>query len=141
MKRLFLAIAFAFSCSLPALAGMPQRSMMIVPPVTVQLDAQNGSGETGTATLEQHGSDVVVTVKMNDSASPTQPIHIHPGTCAQLNPKPRFPLTNLKDGSSTTTLPNVNLRELQNGNFAINVHKSADDVATYVACGDIPKAF
>jgi hypothetical protein len=35
---------------------------------------------------------------------------------------------------------NVELSSLQTGGFAINVHKSAADLATYTSCGDIPKS-
>jgi Cu/Zn superoxide dismutase len=108
--------------------------------ITVPLKALNNSGETGTATLTQKGDDILVAVKMNNPTSANQPIHIHPGTCANLNPKPQYPLKNVADGSSTTTLTGMKLSSLQTGNFAINVHKSTDEVGTYVACGDIPKA-
>jgi hypothetical protein len=68
----------------------------------------------------------------------SQPMHIHEGTCAKLDPKPKYGLSNLENGKSTTTIP-VKLADLQGGNMAINVHKSAEDIKTYVACGDIKK--
>ena len=139
MKRLLTLAAVASLCALPAIA-LAQSSMMSSNEVTVNLKAQNDSGETGTATLVQKGDDVVVTVKMKNAVAPTQPIHIHPGTCANLNPKPQYPLKNVSDGSSVTTLTGMKLSSLETGNFAINVHKSPDAISTYVACGDIPKA-
>ena len=42
----------------------------------------------------------------------------------------------MKDGTSTSTV-DVKLDDLRNGAFAINVHKSAAEIQTYVACGDI----
>jgi hypothetical protein len=108
--------------------------------VTVQLSAQNGSGETGTATLRQSGSDVVVTTKMSGGGTAAQPIHVHSGTCATLDPAPKYPLTTLQDGTSTTTLKDMKLSQLETGSYAINVHKSTSDLKTYVACGNIPKA-
>jgi hypothetical protein len=107
---------------------------------TLKLAAQNGSGETGTATLTQVGDDVKVVVSMTGgNAAGPQPIHIHDGTCAKLDPKPKYPLTTVQDGKSTTTVKGVKLADLMNGDYAINVHKSTTEIATYVACGDIPK--
>jgi hypothetical protein len=109
--------------------------------VVVQINAQNGSGEHGIATLIQGPSGLIVKVKlMGAPAGVGQPIHIHPGTCAALNPAPKYPLTLMMDGASETTLPTVKLADLQTGGFAINVHQSTTAIANYVACGDIPKA-
>jgi hypothetical protein len=107
--------------------------------VTVPITAQNGSGESGTATLVQSGSDVTVTLTLNNSGSDPQPAHIHPGTCANLNPVPVYPLSNVVNGTSVSTVKGVTVASLQTGAFAINVHKSTSDLKTYVACGDIPK--
>jgi len=108
--------------------------------VTVPLSAQNGSGETGTVTLTQAGNTVVVVAHTVGGGSAAQPIHIHVGSCAKLDPVPKYPLTTLQSGTSNTTLNNMKLSDLQNGNYAINVHKSTADIGTYVACGNIPKA-
>lgn len=140
MKRLLTLAAVATLCALPAIALAQSSMMMSSNEVTVNLKPQNDSGETGTATLVQKGDDVVVTVKMKNAVAPTQPIHIHPGTCANLNPKPQYPLKNVSDGTSVTTLTGMKLSSLETGNFAINVHKSPDAISTYVSCGDIPKA-
>ena len=107
---------------------------------TVELKPQNSSGESGTATLTKAGADktkVVVEVK-GESGGGTQPMHIHKGTCAKLDPKPAYPLSPVKNGKSETTV-NASLDSLQKGEYAINGHKSAQDVATYVFCGDISK--
>jgi hypothetical protein len=109
--------------------------------VVVQINAQNGSGEHGTATLIQGPAGLIVKVKLIGApAGVGQPIHIHPGTCAALNPAPKYPLTLVMDGTSETTLSTVKLADLQTGGFAINVHQSTTAIGTYVACGDIPKA-
>ena len=108
--------------------------------VTVTMNAQNGSGETGKATLHQQGSDVVVHLTLTHGTGDPQPAHIHTGTCADLNPAPKYPLSNVVDGESMTTLKGMKLADLETGKFAINVHKSTSDLKTYVSCGDIPKA-
>lgn len=50
---------------------------------------------------------------------------------------PQWPLNAAVGGKSETVLPDVKLEDLAGGKYAINVHKSADDVTAYVSCGDI----
>lgn len=110
-------------------------------PVKFTLHPQNHSGETGEVTMTQQGDDVVVAVTTQNAPPNTaQPIHIHKGTCDTLDPKPTYPLQTLQNGTSTTTLKNMTLAQLQTGGFAINIHHSTADVPTYYACGNIPKA-
>jgi hypothetical protein len=108
--------------------------------VVVTLTPQNGSGESGTATLTQSGPDIIVVTHINGAGTTPQPIHIHVGTCAKLDPQPKYPLTTVQNGASTTTLKDMKTSQLQTGDYAINVHKSTTDIATYVSCGNIPKA-
>lgn len=108
-------------------------------PVTVTLDPQNDSGESGTATLTDLGNGKVK-VEVNVTGAPAgvpQPLHIHTGTCANLTAKPTYPLTTAVDGKSVTEIE-ANLADLQNGDFAINGHKSAAEASVYVFCGNIP---
>jgi hypothetical protein len=105
----------------------------------VTMQAQNGSKEDGTATLTQKGKNVLVSIQLNNAPKEAQPAHIHPGTCAKLNPSPKYPLSNVVNGKSTTMINNVDLDKLMSGQFAINVHKSTKDLKTYVSCGDIKK--
>jgi Cu/Zn superoxide dismutase len=102
------------------------------------MNAENGSGEDGMATLTQQGDDVVVTLDLKNGTTTPEPAHIHTGTCAKLGGV-HDPLTDVVSGKSTTTVKNVKLADLETGAYAINVHKSADDTGTYVSCGDIPK--
>jgi hypothetical protein len=105
--------------------------------VTIKMNAQNGSGETGTAVLTQEKDGVQVAVTLTGAPSGAQPTHIHMGTCAKLNPKPTYPLTNTVGGKSTTLVKGVTLSTLLASHYAVNVHKSLDDIKTYVSCGDI----
>jgi hypothetical protein len=108
--------------------------------ITVTMHAQNGSGEDGTATITAKGdNDVQVVVKLSNGSMVAQPAHIHKGACANLDPTPAYPLTNVVDGMSDTTVM-VGMAELAKGGYAINVHKSAAEVSTYVSCGDIMAA-
>jgi hypothetical protein len=106
-------------------------------PVTIPMNAQNGSGEDGTATLTQTPDGVQVVVSVKNAPAAAQPAHVHPGTCANLTPAPQYPLTSLTNGTSTTVIKGVTIDQLLGGTFAINVHKSTSDLGTYVSCGDI----
>src|SRR3989449_7958053 len=107
--------------------------------VTVRLGQQNKSGESGTARLTPDGDKTKVVVNLKGAPKGvSQPAHVHEGTCAKLDPKPKYPLQNVVDGKSTSEVP-VSVDALMSGSYAINVHKSADDIKTYVACGDIKK--
>ncbi len=104
---------------------------------TVSLATLNGSGVSGTATLTDAGSgQTLVVIKVDAAGNAAMPAHVHPGTCATLDPKPKYPLSDVKDGASTTTIA-VALADLTKSAFAVNLHKSADDIKTYTACGDI----
>jgi hypothetical protein len=104
--------------------------------VTVQLSEQNGSGESGTATLTAQGDSTQVMVDLSNGTSTPQPAHIHEGSCANLDPQPKYALQNVVDGKSTSTVQ-ASLDDLKSEAYAVNVHKSESDVKTYVSCGDI----
>jgi hypothetical protein len=103
--------------------------------VTVPLAPQSGSGESGTATLTKDGAKTKVMLSV-PNAKGTQPTHIHKGTCANLDPKPAYPLSPVTNGKSETVV-SASLDDLQKGGYAINGHKSAQEASTYVFCGEI----
>ncbi len=104
---------------------------------TVDLTEQNGSGESGTATLTADGKKTKVVISLDHAPSGTpQPAHIHKGSCKNLDPNPALGLQNVVAGKSTTAV-NEPLDDLRKEDYAINVHKSGADLKTYVACGDI----
>ena len=107
--------------------------------VTVTLDEQNGSGQGGSATLTRiDGSSTRVVVTVDNPPAEPQPAHIHMGTCADLNPAPQYPLQNVTDGSSTSTVA-ASLDSLLAEDMAINVHRSEQQADLYVACGNIDR--
>ena len=107
--------------------------------VTVDLSEQNGSGQSGTATLESMDGDMThVTIELSSPPADPQPAHIHSGTCAELGDVV-YPLTNVEGGTSETDVA-APLEDLLADDFAVNVHRSEADIGTYVACGDIPKS-
>jgi uncharacterized protein YceK len=105
--------------------------------MTVDLAAQNGSSESGTATLTAVGGKTKVVVDLDNPPMGTpQPAHIHKGSCKDLDPNPAYGLQNVVGGMSTTEVDEP-LKDLEKGSYAINVHKSGAEIKTYVACGDI----
>ena len=101
----------------------------------VNLEPQSNSKETGTATLTPAGDSTKVVLDVK-GAEGTQPTHIHKGTCDKLDPKPAFPLSPVVNGKSETTVK-ASMKDLTTGGYAINGHKSAQDLKTYVFCGAI----
>lgn len=107
--------------------------------VTVPLHEQNGSGESGTATLTQVGEDVKVVISLKGAPATAQPAHIHDGTCAKLGDVYK-PLSDVVNGSSTKVVTGITIDKLLGGTYAINVHESASNLGKYVACGNIVKS-
>jgi hypothetical protein len=108
--------------------------------MTVSMGERNGSMQSGDATLTAvDDSTTHVVISIRSGGETPQPAHIHKGSCAQLDRQPEHPLEDLVEGESSTHL-DVSLDELRDGEFAINVHKSATEMQTYVACGDIGSA-
>lgn len=113
---------------------------IITAPTTVAIDVPLAAGrdgdQSGTARLISRGNktDVAITVKPGPAGA-AQPAHIHAGAC----PVPgdvKYPLKDVVDGKSTTTL-DVSLAQLLAGGLAINVHQSAAEIGKYVACGNL----
>lgn len=111
--------------------------MMMKSPIAVALSAQNNSGESGEALLEDLNGKTKVSIRLDGApAGSQQPAHIHLGAC----PAPgavKHPLAIVKNGNSETMLE-VSLEDiLKELPLAINVHKSATEASIYVSCGDI----
>ena len=133
MKRLNLLLSSLLLFGV----AQPWRAAAATSTLTVPLSQQNGSGESGTATLTQAGSDVTVVISLKGAPATTpQPAHIHDGTCANLKGVV-YPLTSVVNGASTTTVKETTIDKLLGGPYAINVHESATNLGKYVACGNI----
>ena len=106
--------------------------------IKITMNAQNGSNQSGSATLTDMGNgmvEVVLDITDPGTADP-QPAHIHQGTCATLDPQPAYPLSNVVNGKSVTDVE-ATLDSLTAAPYALNVHKSAAEAQTYVSCGEI----
>lgn len=106
-------------------------------PITVQMKALNGSKENGTAVVSQDGDNLKVVITLDNGTDEAQPTHIHAGECDNINKAPEYPLEPTVGGKGTSIVKGVKLSDLTSGKFAINVHKSASDLGTYVSCGNI----
>lgn len=136
MNSIRLALATSAIATI-ALLAVHTHAVAATSTLTVDLSAQNGSGETGTAALTQKPEGVEVVITLANAPATAQPAHVHLGTCDKLNPAPEYPLTSVTGGNSTTVIKGVTIDQLLAKPAAINVHKSTSDLATYVACGDI----
>jgi hypothetical protein len=130
MKQLLLVLArTALLASVAACAAEPS-----VTPTSLTLETLNGSGVTGSVTLTSLGeARTRVEVQVDPAGHPDMPAHIHPGTCAELVPQPRYPLASVVDGRSTTEVA-ASLEELVAGDVALNLHASNEEMELYTAC-------
>jgi len=104
---------------------------------TVTLNMQNDSGQNGVAELREEDGKVIVEIAVAPGVEGVeQPTHIHSGSCDDLGGI-EYPLTILTNGVSTTTL-DVNMTDLLSQlPLAINGHKSAEEIGTYITCGEL----
>jgi hypothetical protein len=80
-----------------------------------------------------------VDITLNNAPSNVpQPAHFRAGTCSKFNPNPQYPLSDVVNGKSSSTV-NVPLAQLVGKPHTITVHKSAEELKTTVACGDVKK--
>jgi Cu/Zn superoxide dismutase len=105
--------------------------------LTLDLQEQNDSGITGTVEFSPTSEgQVEVEIELTGSEGGPHPAHIHAGNCADLDPTPKWPLEDVVDGRSKTTI-DVTSADLVLDEYAVNVHESAEAADNYVACADI----
>jgi hypothetical protein len=83
------------------------------------------------------GNQTKVTIDMTPAA-PSQPAHIHVGTCPGVGAVD-FPLTSVANGKSETTV-NASWDTIQATQHSVNVHRSPTEAAIYTACVNLPVA-
>ncbi len=100
------------------------------------LISQNDSGQSGEATFTEMGDKTKVVISLKNPSSVSQPAHIHTGQCPDVKAI-KYSLNNVINGKSETII-NANFEDLKQAlPLGLNVHKSAAEMQTYVACGDL----
>lgn len=132
---LALASGLAFAAAMLIVLSSPASAQG--QSITLSLAPQNNSGISGTAVItDLPGGKLRVEVRASGAGPGPQPAHIHQGTCANLDPAPRFTLTSLTNGVSTTEVGG-SIRDLTASPYAIHLHKAPDELPVYVACADL----
>lgn len=115
------------------ISGETYKSSEAVKQLKVSLVPKNDSGQAGSALLKEELGKLKIIINTSNYPSGVQPVHIHSGSCLNLD-KALYPLNSLEGGKSETLL-NISLGELEGQlPLAINIHK---DVSASAACGDI----
>jgi hypothetical protein len=107
--------------------------------LSLELTEQNGSGQSGTATLTPAGEErTKIVMELSNPPAVPQPAHVHPGPCDDLG-DPVAALANVVRGRSETTVP-LSSAELRRGDLVVHAHKSEREYSISVACAPIPEA-
>src|SRR5215207_5770605 len=101
----------------------------------------NDSGLSGMAELTARRQRTEVSMQINGVVG-ENPTHIHTGTCDDLDPNPKYPLNNVELNTTelvgtSDSVVDVPLDELLANPHLILIHKSAEELNTYYACGNI----
>jgi hypothetical protein len=104
--------------------------------VEISMTAQSGSGHSGKATLYAEGDKTRVVVLLDNPAPGPEPAHIHEGSCPVPKCHTALP-AELGWERQIETVLDVNMGALLDDAMAINIHRSPQEIAVYVSCGDI----
>jgi hypothetical protein len=112
-------------------------------PLSLQMQAIEGSKVTGTATITPDGAGIKVSVKLSGfPANSDHAGHIHQGKCEAQGPVV-YPLTTIKAdasgaGSADTSLPTVSLASLTGSTtYYVQYHEAATPPGKQVSCANI----
>ena len=119
--------------------------------LVVAMVAENNSGQSGTATLEEEGKALHVNLELKALEGETLPqkVHFHRGQCGEIStPVIEYPGTSKKvalelasvrdDGMvrSLNTLEGIKLGDVTDGTWVLNVHDPRDN-SLYTSCGNV----
>ncbi len=113
--------------------------------ISVELQEFEDSGISGTAilTATAEGGTQVSMELQGAELDGDHPTHIHTGTCDDFDPDPLYPLETVElssvnqEGISETTVEDVSLDSLREGDYVILVHQSLEELTNYLVCGEI----
>jgi nucleoid-associated protein YgaU len=105
---------------------------------TVNIAADGDSGIAGSATLTELGAGrMAVELRLTGAGATPRPAHIHLGSCDALEIQaPSIPLQPAVNGASTSQIE-ATFQQLLSRPYAIHLHRSAEELGVYVACGDV----
>ncbi len=104
-------------------------------PLVFRIEERGGSGVSGLAVLYEVEGETGVEVTVI-GASGEEVVQLVRGTCDALDPEPAASLAPLDSAIRSETLVGVDRAELLQTPQAVVLRRSADDLATIVACGD-----
>jgi hypothetical protein len=131
---LALLVALAY---LPGCGGGEEEATASDSGLTLTLSEQDGSGQSGTATLTPDGERTRIVVELSNPPAVPQPSHVHSGTCDDIGAVVA-PLESVEDGRAETVV-SKSLDELRSGGLIVHAHKSEAESKVSVACAEIPK--
>jgi len=102
-----------------------------------------GSSITGKAEVEGEGdkaTEAEISIK-GATAGAELPWHVHSGKCGSAGPvvgaDAAYPLLKVKRNGEAEAEAKLDIAAPTSGDYHVNVHKSAADMKTIVACGDL----
>ena len=102
-----------------------------------------GSKITGEAEVEGKDKDKKTEAEISikgATAGAEHPWHVHQGKCgsdgAIVGPPASYPVLKVKDDGSAKAEAHLDIVPPSSGEYFVNVHKSASDLKTIVACGN-----
>ena len=142
VRRFAALTLFAVLVALPfgAVTAQEERTS-----ISVELQEFEDSGISGTAilTATADGGTQVAMELQGAELDGDHPTHIHTGTCDDFDPDPLYPLETVElsavnqEGISETTVEDVTLESLREGDYVILVHQSLEELTNYLVCGEI----
>lgn len=109
------------------------------------LDAQDGfDGISGNASADVRDGQTQAMASVSGApAGGAHPWHIHFGTCGSgggiVGAAGAYPMLEIGDDGSASANATIDVALDSNQSYYVNVHASADDLETIVACGDLSR--
>jgi hypothetical protein len=126
-----------------AVAGLAGATYRFSPEWKTTLKPGEGSSITGTAKVEAKG-DKATEAEINIKGAPAGaelPWHVHSGKCgtggAVVGAATAYPVLKVKDNGEAKGEAKLDIATPTSGDYSVNVHKSAGEMKTIVACGDL----
>jgi hypothetical protein len=102
----------------------------------IEFEELNDSGLSGTATLYEAGDQTIVELEL-DGTGDEHPVHIHEGTCDDIQPESAYDLENVGREGTSVSLIDVSLSELLEGDYVIDLHLAPNQLGLLIACAGI----